>query len=34
VHLECKVIPIITGDWSHFRIIQKIPVQHLGKAQN
>ena len=34
VRVEFKVIPIIMGDWNHFRSIQKIPVQHLGKAQN
>jgi hypothetical protein len=28
------MILIIMGDWSYFRIIQKISVHHLGKAQN
>jgi len=22
------------GNWNHFKIIQKIPEQHTGKAQN
>jgi hypothetical protein len=31
---QTKVIPVITGATDHHKIIQKIPRQHIGKAQN
>jgi hypothetical protein len=36
-HVECKNKTDTTnnrGSWNHFRIIQKIPEQHAGKARN
>jgi hypothetical protein len=34
--VECKkkVIPVVTGNWNHLKIIQKIPKQHTRKTQN
>jgi hypothetical protein len=37
VHVEWgnkNVIPVLTGNWNHLRIIQKIPEQHTRKAWN
>jgi hypothetical protein len=31
--VKTNVTPIITGDWNHFRILQKILGQHTGKAR-
>jgi len=32
--VKAKVTPLITGDWNHFKIIQTVPEQRTGKAQN
>jgi len=30
-NVKTKVIPVITGDWDYFKVIQKIREQHTGK---
>ena len=34
-NIKTKLIPVIIGgNWNSLKIIQKIPEQHTGKAQN
>jgi hypothetical protein len=33
-NVKTNVIPVITGNWNHLKITQKIPEQHTGKALN
>jgi hypothetical protein len=33
-NVQTKVTPVITGNWNHFKILQKIHEQHTRKARN
>jgi hypothetical protein len=32
-NVKAKVIPVIMGDWKHFKITKKIPEQHTRKHE-
>jgi hypothetical protein len=32
-NVKAKVIPVIMGDWKHFKITQIIPEQHTRKHE-
>jgi hypothetical protein len=33
-NVKTNVMPVITGNWNHLRIVHKLPEQHTRRVQN